>query len=332
VDCILVGALNPDGAKNVNKDAAIFAPQTDFFYWKNITFINYGNTAAIATCNDCQAGSEFKHGGVTYRSENVRFVNTSRRVRWNPHYREIIRDLDGSFANRGSDTYVVKNFKFNRWPGVCFDLDSAAFDNALVCNTPVRRVVFENPFPSQLDWTDLRISTPYGSDEIYFLPMEEYGWSAPLVVDKDYTISFTDAGISFTKLSITFGVQAFLKEARALGRNESLRIKYTPYRYDYNGFSYALTYNGNKVTSNTSVDLPEWPYLNFANSYVNKTLKLDFNNFGADLSQPLRVSIEAQQCPPDGCYVPPPPAISSNFMLWSNASAWPDQRLPQVIC
>ena len=49
--------------------------QHDYFYIKNIDFVNYGRTPLMTGCNNCLNGENMNQGGVTYRTEGLKFVN-----------------------------------------------------------------------------------------------------------------------------------------------------------------------------------------------------------------------------------------------------------------
>ncbi|CAM9185240.1 unnamed protein product, partial [Ectocarpus fasciculatus] len=333
LDILLVGTLNPPDHDNffVGGVAAIHAPQDDYFYIKNITFLNYGRTAAIATCNNCDNGEKFNQGGVQYRTEKLRFVRTSRRIRWMPHYKEIIRDMDGTLVDGAPESFVVRRYFFNDWPGVCDAMDTDVYDYSVVCNKPVRTMRVDEVDPQQLDFTDLQISSSAGVDEVYFLPLHFYGWTIPVVVDFQYQLEWKDSQTSARQLRVDFGGQnEYLFEAHDhFGRNESARI----YHYDYDAYSFLVSYGDQETIANITVDVSPVPDFRMgANSYINETLKLDFSTFGADRSLGLdtfRLRAEPQLCPPAGCPVPPPYVPPSEFLFWTNVSIWPGSQLPK---
>lgn len=335
LDILLIGTLNPPEHDFFNVGGfGIHAPQNDFFYIKNITFKNYGMAPAIATCNSCESGENFNQGGVQYRTEQLRFIRSSRRIKWMPHFKEIFRDIDGSLVDGPAESYVVRRYFFNDWPGICTLMNNLVFDYSTLCNQPVRTMRVDQTEPSQLDFTDLRITSTSGSDEVYFLPLHFYGWTIPLVVNQQYHFEWTDSQTSARKMRIGFGGRnEYLFEAiDVFNRNESARIAYTPYHYDYDAYSFQLNYGGDITIANVTVDIPQVPNFRMAaSSYVNKTLKIDFSTFGSDRSlgeNTFRVSAVPQLCPPAGCPVPPPYIAPSEYLLWTNVSIWPGHVLP----
>ena len=337
LNMLLIGTLNPPnhGDYFVPGLAAIHAPQNDFFFIKNSTFLNFGRSPAIATCNSCESGEKFNQGGVQYRTEGLKFVNSTRRIRWMPHFKEIIRDLDGTLVDGPAESYVVRRYFFNDWPGVCDQMDTDVYDYSVVCNKPVRTMRVDNVDPQQLDFTDLLISSNAGVDDVYFLPLHFYGWTIPLVVDHSYQLEWRESETSARILRASFGGKnEYLFEAvDVYERNESARMLYAPYHYDYDAYSFKVNYGSMETVANVTIDLPNVPNFRMgASSYVNETLKVDFSTFGADRNlgaDTFRVSAEPQLCPPAGCPVPPPYVPPSEFLLWTNVSIWPNSVLPK---
>eukprot|EP01035_Chromulina_nebulosa_P037684 gene37684-50877_t len=74
-DCLLVGSLDPNFQESdyVGK-CGIFAPQDEFFYVKNSTFMNYGKSGVLTGCNACLVASEMNQGALTTRYEQLKFI------------------------------------------------------------------------------------------------------------------------------------------------------------------------------------------------------------------------------------------------------------------
>jgi hypothetical protein len=86
LNILFVGSLNPNFDENTNLwKFAIWAPQDEFFYVKNSTFLNYGTYGALTGCNGCDSGEFLAQDGYTYRFEDLTFIKTPRRVKWSPH-------------------------------------------------------------------------------------------------------------------------------------------------------------------------------------------------------------------------------------------------------
>ncbi len=65
---IFAGTLNPSFSPNWNLGKhAIFSPQGEYFYVRNATFMNYGQSGALTGCNECEVGSEMNQGAFTTR-------------------------------------------------------------------------------------------------------------------------------------------------------------------------------------------------------------------------------------------------------------------------
>jgi hypothetical protein len=134
--------------------------------------------------------------GFTYRFEQLTFIETSGRIKWSPHFKQIFWDLDGSLTGV-ANSYLLKWYPFNAWSSSCYRVEPTMYDDSMVCvNTTVRRLEIDFVKPNQVDFTDLLITGGEHSDEIYFLPKNIYGWVIPLVMNHTYRLNWRDAEIS----------------------------------------------------------------------------------------------------------------------------------------
>lgn len=93
-------------------------------------------------------------------------------------------------------------------------------------------------------------------------------------------------------------------------------------------FTSDITYAGQMVVSPLySHTLPNMS----ASQYVNGALDVLVSTTGANLrtANPFQVAVVVQQCPPQGCYMPPPPNIGSPLM-WSSPYTWANKVFPQT--
>ncbi len=60
----------------------------------------------------------------------------------------------------------------------------------------IRRLQIDGVTPSQLSYTDMALRSAVGSAEMYFLPLDSYGWVFPVVTghNKTYIMDWRDAG------------------------------------------------------------------------------------------------------------------------------------------
>jgi hypothetical protein len=123
---------------------------------QDITFVNYGATSLITGCNMCNSGQFMRQGGFTYRTEGLKFVNSTYKLVWSPHYKEIFLDLDGTLGGGQPHSWLIKSNEFNSWPE-CIQLPSTEFQNTMLCDntTTVRRLQIDTFTPEILAFTGM---------------------------------------------------------------------------------------------------------------------------------------------------------------------------------
>ena len=317
---------------NINANSGglgVLAPQDEFFYMKDTTAINYGTTPVLSGCNDCDGGEFMNQGARTYRFEGLKFVNSTRRTIWSRHYKQIFWDLDGSLAGH-PNSYVLQWYDFNAWSPLCSRLPLEGYGDSMLCiNTTVRRVEIDYVTPNQVDFTDLRIFGGNRSSELYFLPMDIYGWVAPLVTGHTYSLEWTDADVSPRAFSFHMGCRQYIEEVIANGGNEVIGMQFAPKPYNYNPYSFNVHYDGVWKWSdiNDTVTLADHMA---RSSFVNGTLDviLSTKDANMELQEPFAVQVKAQLCPPVGCPIPPPPSLPANYSLWSDFKSWKSNVKP----
>lgn len=145
-NCLIIASLRAPANPTAGAGKlAIFAPQGEYFYIRNTTIVNYGTAGAIGSCNECFSGEMMAQGAYTYRFKGLRFVNTTRRIRWMETKKDIYWDLDGSLAGV-ANTMITRDFKFNRWPECSQLLPVSKFDTSIRCNpgVTIRKMAIDN--------------------------------------------------------------------------------------------------------------------------------------------------------------------------------------------
>lgn len=234
---LLVGSLNPNfnPSWNLGK-AAIYSPQGEYFYVKNATIMNYGSSGALSGCANCLNGQEMAQGGFTQRYEGFKFIQTSKRIQWTETKKEIIWDLDGSIGGI-TDSMITKSYKFLRFLPDCVTLlPQSVYDDSIRCGginstARIRRFQIDGVSPNQVSFTDLTISSESSSrDEIYFLPLDSFGWVFPVVTgnNRTYKIKWTDSGISPYEMTYTLGGSEYLVDSiKKLPRyDDTVRVEF----------------------------------------------------------------------------------------------------------
>ena len=334
-DALLIGTL-PEHYKSGNNlgKFGIWTPQDEYFYIKNVTFVNYGSSGAISGCNDC-LGETMKQGAFTTRFEGLQFINSEKRIYWSPTYKEIMWDLDGSLAGV-PDSMVTMYYDVINWPDVCTVLEPVSvYSNSLRCggngsDARIRRVNLDSVTPSQLSYTDVTVMSEVGESSYFFLPMDTYGWvfAAVTGVNKTYTYKWKDAGTSAYTLNFTLGrIPYMLETINNTQYNEDVKITYTPYPWDYTPYSFATTYNG--ISKYIPINSTK-PLTKMADGrFDNTTVSLLLTNKQAQLHQlkPFTVYTQAKLCPARGCPVPPTPTLDKP-LLWSKKASWSSGKVP----
>lgn len=135
LNCIFVGKLypNPDVDPEWDLDQhAILSPQEEYWYGKNLTFVNYGRGGALSGCNDCLAGSKMKQGAHTIRYENLKWVNTELRILYANVKRELFWDLDGTLGGV-PDSMIVRSNPHLLFPECTVLLPTTIYGHSVRC-------------------------------------------------------------------------------------------------------------------------------------------------------------------------------------------------------
>ena len=308
----------------------VFLPQNEYFYLEDTTVINSGQREVFSACNECDTGEEFRQGGFTTIFKNTNFINSSIRIRWTPHFKEIFWDVDGSLIGE-EDGMITYNYPYNAWSD-CYLADTITYDNSMICknSTKIRRFAVDNFQPdSSLRFTALTVASSEGAANIPFLPRDLYGWVTPLVDGHEYAIIWnnsgaSDGGQSATAFRLGLSTAPYLEETADLNITESLVISYTSFRYDSIPALYNLTLYGSVYqSSNHTVSLTDVMGSSFYNQ-TTRELDVVLSNNGADFSQGdavTQVSAQALLCSLSGCPVPPRYS-ASNYTFWSDISSW----------
>ena len=326
---IIVGTLNPnfDERNPGSGGNAIKLPQYEYYYVKNITVVNFGIAPAFSGCNQCDNGEEFAQGGFTTRFADIKFINTSRRIGWTPHYKEIFWDLDGTLIGE-PDGMITYLYGFNN-NSQCYTADVSIYDFSLICrnSTKIRRLAIDYYFsPRTLANNALTVLSEGGSDNIAFLPLDLYGWVMPVVDGFHYKIMWNTSLQSASAFNVIFSEGQYLNRTYYDGINESIVLSYSPYRFDYIAYDYTTTL----YQTTTWASLNETVALNdrLGSSSFNSTeqvLDIVLSNLGANFNLPDdnvgQLSVLAKLCPPEGCPLPPKPTYTS-YTLWSDPLTW----------
>jgi hypothetical protein len=325
---LVVGAI--DSTQSVYK-LALNLPQYEYFYLSDVKIVNYGTQSyAIAGCNECDSPNMFHQGGFTTRFQKLQFINSPRRVRWNPHKKEIFYDLDGSLTGT-ADAMLSRFWAFNNWTSgldaVCSLPDSYVYESSILCTnkTKIRRMSMDNFTPYTLQVTPITIHSDAGSMNVPYLPRDTSGWVFPLVNQHNYRFAFDVAKDSVRTWDLRYGVGAYLYESYLNNINESLIMNYISNSYDYRAVDFVNTLTGVTyyASKNISVGLSSSMGSSFYNT-SNRQLDLVFSNIDANYNwgdYAYQTHTEARLCPPGGCPIPPKASLKS-FGYWSDNTTW----------
>jgi hypothetical protein len=261
--------------------------------------------AAISSCNKCAEGDDMWQGGDTVRFRRLRFVNTIRRIEWRPTYKQIFWDLDGTLAGI-PNSMITKYYEYNNWPE-CHRLPQEIYDDSIVCNSGVtiRRVAIDGVTPTQLPFTDIAITSNAGENaNMFFLPLDIYGWVVPLVSNHTYQLEWKDAMVSARTFNLRYSRDPYLFEKIAQSKMENIKLQFTPYYWDYSPWNFGVTSGSGYRTSSLN-------YTSLRNmsssSYVNGTFDIMLSTVNAKIppsgASPFYSAVKSILCPPKGCYV-----------------------------
>ena len=351
---LAVGVVDPAQIGTFWK-VGVWLSQYEYQYVDGITFVNYGNSPALSGCNDCDSSESYRQGGYTYRTRNLRFVNSSVRTYWNDPPKEIFHDLDGSLTGFVNGT-ATPYYAWNEWPECT--RQGANFTLGLVCNgqVRVRRMQMTNVAPSQLNYLNLAVlgvgSSSNNSGVMPFRTTELYGWTIPMVTGKQHSLGFSGSTIDWTQMALRYSEPEYIRDLASpnpAGEFLQLQFSFIDYRY-----SYSVLYPGN--TANVASTLGSYyvPYLNTSlpatavgGGYPTITSPfgtgaLTYNNASipasgtyelvittvntttnaAQWTSKYQMIVTANQCPPAGCPVVQPAGVFGPPVYWSQASAW----------
>eukprot|EP01036_Dinobryon_divergens_P027890 gene27890-36744_t len=329
-DCLFVGSLDSTFQEsNYVGKCGIFGPQDEYFYVKNSTFMNYGQSGVLTGCNECLVGSEMNQGAMTARFEQLQFIKSPARVFWSETKKEILWDLDGTLAGV-ADSMVTRSYGNVLWSDACSILPYSGYTDSVRCggngsDVRVRRMQLENVAPGQLYYTDINIISDAGVGRYYFLPLDTSGWVFPVVsgINRTYALDWPYSGHIQTRTAkLTLGRVQYLTETINNPKyDESVVIRQDlgySHTFDYEPYSFTVSYAGNTkwATINSTK-----PLRRIADAhYLNYTFDVMLNNKGAQPSL-FSLSTAAKLCPPRGCPVPPVPHPGQP-LLWSKKSSW----------
>jgi hypothetical protein len=330
---LFVCAANPD-TRCWNKKA-IFAPQDEFWYVSGATFVGYRDIGAISGCTDCESDTEYAQGGYTIRFDGLRFVNTTRRVKWEPPKKDIFIDLDGSLTGFRNGT-AMPFFTFNNFTGPCRTDTVGTYDKGIVCDgtVRVRRVQIDNTQPKTLDGVNLNVTSSAGSQVVQFRPKETYGWVYPAVTERRFTNTFVSLS-DWQQMRIRYSEHAYF----ASRTNEWMSVTF-PY-IDYRYYFRVLYSSGQRASlplqTSGSMAVALGPEHDFGTGTFPGGLSdrwevvLSNKNINASDSEYNRnkIDVYAEQCPPNGCVVPGAGTLG-NQTLWSDPKTWPSGKVPTL--
>ncbi len=104
----------------------------------------------------CNSGEFMRQGAYTYRTEGLKFVNSTYKIVWSRHYKEIYWDMDGTFGGGNPHSWLINSYEFNNWPE-CTQLPSVNYENTMLCDntTTVRRLQVDAVTPEILSFTGI---------------------------------------------------------------------------------------------------------------------------------------------------------------------------------
>ena len=253
--------LNPK-----TSSVGILLPGFEFFYVSGATFVNYA-IGAISGCFNCATDGSFRRqGGYTVRFDGLTFVNTSKRVKWLPPYKDIFSDLDGSLTSHINGT-TMPFFKFNDVTA-CLRSGAIPLDSGSVCDASVRvrRLQIDNVSPVELNNNAIKLISKVGAGLVMFDVFEINGWVAPIVTEQDYTIVFMSNAINASTIDF---------ETMRLRYSEPPYLSERPLEFVFLSFPYIDYHYAFAVTPFGGTALPPLDETGMFNMASNTTNSVD---------------------------------------------------------
>lgn len=354
---LMIGSVDDNSLPTREQTRGFLLPQTEMHYINGLHIVNFGDSPVLTGCNKCDSDVEYRQGAYSYRTRGLTWIRSNVRTFWNPPYKDIFLDLDGTLTGYAGGT-AVAYFPFNSWPECARDT-IGTYNYGHVCDNTVavRRMQLDGVNPYTTDFTNLNVSSRAGSGAVLFRIKEFYGWSWPMVTNKDATFPVTTAG----------GQKDYTLRFGTLSDWQSLRLRYSePELVKESGEWTRLTFvwNGeryrNQVLKAGSVEVsvlpaPQVPVptteFGAGTFFYNATSPKDTpkewtvglttaNVSGVDpktgascdsgtcYGGAYGVSVAGIQCPPGGCYVPPAAQWSETALPWSDPLSWPSGIVP----
>ena len=252
-DCLFVATPNPAVRPFRNsrgRKVGLWSPQDEYFNIDGATFVNYGDNGAIAGCNECLADDSLSQGGFTIRTNNLKFVNSHKRLLHTAPFKEIWMDMDGSLTGQVNASVTFAR-AHNQWAECRVDA-TGALDFGLVCDPSVRirRVQFDGVTPKEMDFlymlytqatglgqiSGIPAGQQPGSAGIGFLPKEIYGWVMPMVTSHFYSATWLTR-MDWRTIKIRYSEPDYVRSLAIDGQAEAefigLQFNYTDYRHNF---------------------------------------------------------------------------------------------------
>lgn len=309
----------------------LITSRDDYLVAKGIHFYNFGTKmTAIETCSHCEFTCSTDSGARTTFFERLTFNNVTQRVRFNVPYKEILVDRDGSLTEAGSSGVVTFFYNHLNVPGCT--RNEAVF-NGLVCDQSViiRRTVIYAAVPyDNLGMQAINISridngVAQNASSISFRAKERpnNNWAIPFVTGQTYSLYWANRA-DFDKITIDPSSVYRYDDAPI-----TLIFNHSEYREKYQILAASKTTDNTiNITNSTALwtNSVNDPVLcgDWYHDTMNQKLYLAING-----KERTYLNLKAFKCYLNCPNQQPSVVKEGPVRLWSNASQWPNQQVPQ---
>ena len=305
----------------------LITPRVDNFLARNVHFSNFASgMTAIETCSHCEHPASTDAGARTSFFEGLTFNNVVQRVRFNAPYKEILIDRDGSLTDNTVGGKGVVTFFYNHLnvPGCT---RNEPVYNGLVCDETqmVRKVELLNldPFASfemqNLELDNLENTQDTGLGSIPYRSMRQ-SWAVPFVTGYSYQLSWRSRA-DFNALTVSPSALYSTTD-----KSITLVFNHSDYRETYDVFRASpFTNVSNTTTLWDAVGANSKKSGDWYHDVDNQLLYLAVNG-----KQKTDLNVKAVKCRVNCPIVSAPVPKDGIIRLWSNATQWPGEVVPQA--
>ena len=332
-DTLIIGCGRISGG-NFCTSSGLVTPMSYYLFVSGVTFANFDRSSCvpITACSHCKG----LQGGFETRYEKITYVNAGDTItRWKWPHENIHRDLDGTLTNSSSPKILIPTNELLD-PSKCQNHPASTTPGGTkgsICNGDVQfgRLGVFNHSPSSLRFLPLNVTNIHGTIVLPYVRNRLRGTGPGQMMHVElnttYELAFQElrpqTNISYSTLISGFSVNDHIILKHVYSKSID--------RVYINGISHAVN---SSVLINPAIARNGDYYLEDDGVTVNYIIK------GGNFIE-KRNTFQTQKCLYPMCILPPPPTLPpptvapptsmspEPSLMWSNASIWPSNALPQ---